>query len=96
MRPPIPVDWGQPMDAEALLEWRKLRRLTQRDLAMVLGVTQATIARWEISERGVPSYLHLALESIDRRLSFSQIAPRLPRPARKRTPGTTSIGVATN
>lgn len=95
-RPPLPEDWGTPTDAESLRQWRALRRINQRDLGDILGVHYVTIARWETGERPVPPFLHLALESIDRRLSFLERPPaRPPRPARpKQRPGTTSIGVS--
>lgn len=98
MRPPLPVDWGKRMDADALREWRKLRRINQRDLGDILGVSFVTIARWETGERAMPPYLHLALESVERRLSFVSRAPGVPtRTPRLRGPkrrrGTTSIGM---
>lgn len=102
MRPPIPVDWGTRIDADGLREWRRLRRINQRDLADILGVTYVTVARWELGERGMPPYLHLALESIDRRLSFVSRAPGVPQeraPSRSSAirraarAGTTTIGI---
>jgi transcriptional regulator with XRE-family HTH domain len=99
MRPPLPTDWGMRLDSDGLRAWRKVRRINQRDLATILGVSHITIARWELGDNPVPPYLHLALESIERRLVFSQPAPRLPstrtpRPKQSsRKPATTSIGL---
>ena len=102
MRPPLPIDWGTRTDSDSLRAWRKMRRINQRDLAAILGVTHITIARWELGDNSMPPYLHLALESIDRRLAFTQAAPRVPTTgvARPRPPrqhkgklATTSIGV---
>src|SRR5262247_3269929 len=99
MRPPLPEDWGTRVDSDGLRTWRKLRRINQRDLAAILGVSHITVARWELGDNPVPPYLHLALEAIERRLVFSQPAPRVPgaRPARARKTArqlsTTSIGV---
>lgn len=100
MRPPLPLEWGQRTDADGLRAWRKLRRINQRDLASILGVTHITIARWELGENTMPPYLHLALESIDRRLTFTERTPRVPRADRPPRPrkssrklATTSIGL---
>ena len=73
MRPPIPnLDtFGEPFGPDELRTWRNSRRFTQDDLAQVLRVTRVTVANWEGARTEVPTYLHLALESIDRRLSFA-------------------------
>ena len=95
-RPPLPRDWGTRADSDFLREWRALRRISQRDLADILGVTNVTVARWELGDRPTPPYLHLALESIDRRLVFSAAPPGVPqeRPRRpKPRRGMTSIGL---
>ena len=45
--------------------WREERGLSQREMADVLGVRQATVSRWESGERTPPPYLRLALEMLD-------------------------------
>lgn len=52
--------------------WREERRLTQEQLSSALGVSLNTISRWEIGMRGIPPFLELALESIDRTLKKSK------------------------
>lgn len=100
MRPSLPLEWGLRIDSDGLRAWRRMRRISQRDLASILGVTNVTIARWELGDNAVPPYLHLALESIDRRLTFTERAPRVPsgvsrpRPRKSsRRLATTSIGL---
>ena len=44
--------------------WREERGLSQREMADVLGVRQATVSRWESGERVPPPYLRLALEML--------------------------------
>ena len=54
------------VNSKELKARREALRLTQTKLAEMLGVTANTIARWERSERGIPSMLTLALETIER------------------------------
>ena len=81
MHPPIPDpnDFGEPLDALQLREWRKTRRINQTDLGAILGVSHATISNWENDIFAIPPYLHLALEAVNHRLSFSS-RPVLPPP----------------
>lgn len=41
---------------------------TQQGLADMLGVARNTVARWEIDKAPIPSYLHLALAELTRRI----------------------------
>ncbi len=54
------------MRGAKLRERRLSLGLTQERLAEHLGVTRNTIARWEREERAIPSYLDLALKTIER------------------------------
>jgi transcriptional regulator with XRE-family HTH domain len=50
-----------------LVKWRKDHGFTQKALAEKLGVAEVTVYRWEKAMRGIPSFLGLALESIESR-----------------------------
>lgn len=54
------------MTGEQLSSWRNYHQLTQQQLADALGVIRETVARWETGARPIPSYLGLALETIQR------------------------------
>ncbi len=56
------------MDGVALKEWRKRARLTQKELARLLGVHPMAVAFWEWGERRIPALLPLALEALEHRL----------------------------
>jgi len=55
------------MTSKYLQQWRKRNKLSQIKLAEALGVTTQTVYRWENEKREIPSFLGLALESIERR-----------------------------
>jgi transcriptional regulator with XRE-family HTH domain len=54
------------MKGAELRKRREALGLTQQRLADRLGVARNTIARWERQERAIPTYLDLALKSIER------------------------------
>lgn len=56
------------MTGEELKNWRKNWRITQGELARLLGTYQETISRWERDKRGIPSHLFLALEALEHRM----------------------------
>jgi predicted transcriptional regulator len=56
------------MTGEDLKNWRKRWRITQIELARLLGTYQETISRWEREKRGIPSHLSLALEALEHRM----------------------------
>ena len=56
------------MMGKDLLVWRKQRGLTQRELALTLGVRNLAVSRWERGERRIPALLPLALEALENRL----------------------------
>ena len=52
------------MTPDQLLAWRIRAGLSQVELAKLLGVHVITLSRWERWDRGIPPYLHLALEQL--------------------------------
>jgi transcriptional regulator with XRE-family HTH domain len=56
------------MVGKELKEKRIELDFTQEQLANELGVTANTVARWERDEMKIPPFLHLALETIERKL----------------------------
>jgi transcriptional regulator with XRE-family HTH domain len=54
------------VDSKELRKRRKKMNLTQEELGEKLGVSGNTVARWERELNPIPSYLELALESIER------------------------------
>jgi transcriptional regulator with XRE-family HTH domain len=57
------------MNGDQLKQWREARGLTQTELSELLGVHLNSVSRWEVGMRGIPSFLDLALETIDRDLN---------------------------
>jgi DNA-binding transcriptional regulator YiaG len=55
------------MTSEELRQWRYQNHYSQSDLAKALGVITLTVSRWEREDREIPSYLHLALQSLPKR-----------------------------
>jgi transcriptional regulator with XRE-family HTH domain len=92
MRPPVPSEWGTPINADLLREWRRTRRITQPELGAILGMSRQAISAWEANRADIPPFLHLALESIDRRLNF---AARPPEP-KQGPPRRTAVAGARN
>jgi transcriptional regulator with XRE-family HTH domain len=56
------------MDGRKLASWRKQHGLTQRQLAVGLGVDVMTISRWERGVRRIPTYIPLTLEALESHL----------------------------
>jgi transcriptional regulator with XRE-family HTH domain len=56
------------MSGKELREKRKELKLTQEQLANELQVSANTVARWERDEMKIPSFLHLAIETIERKI----------------------------
>jgi transcriptional regulator with XRE-family HTH domain len=54
------------MTGDELRKRREDLGLTQEQLATALGVAPNTVARWERSERAIPPYLSLALQTVER------------------------------
>lgn len=50
-----------------LVSWRKEHDYTQKELAIKLGVQTITVYRWEKAMREIPSFLHLALECMEKK-----------------------------
>jgi len=57
------------MKGNELRDTRKRLNLTQEDLAVHLGVSTNTVARWERGEHPIPDYLELALEGLEVRFA---------------------------
>jgi DNA-binding XRE family transcriptional regulator len=55
------------MHPDELTAWRKSNGFTQTELGEMLGVKKTTVYRWEKNMRIIPPFLHLALESIERK-----------------------------
>lgn len=61
------IGYSGGMTKEQLVALRERLNLTQQELADTLGVDRVTLARWEIGARAIPPFLHLALETVERR-----------------------------
>jgi len=55
------------MHPDELTARRKSNGFTQTELGEMLGVKKTTVYRWEKNMRIIPPFLHLALESIERK-----------------------------
>ena len=53
------------MKPSELVKWRKKNGYSQISLGKALGVTTITVYRWEKEMREIPSFLHLALNSLE-------------------------------
>ena len=53
---------------EMIKKFREKHKLSQEKLARLLGVSYLSVYNWETGRRPVPSMLHLALETIDKKL----------------------------
>ena len=54
------------MTPEQLKQWRAKNGYSQAGLAKLLGVDVMTVSRWERNTREIPSFLHLALDALER------------------------------
>jgi len=54
------------MERGALKAWRREQGLTQKGLALALGVTPMAVAYWEWGKRRIPALLPLALEALEK------------------------------
>lgn len=57
------------MNGKELRKKRNDLDLTQEQLADELQVAANTVARWERDEMKIPPFLHLALETIEKKLA---------------------------
>ncbi len=49
-----------PFDSSKIKEFRSTLKVTQTELAMILGVPQSTVGRWEI-QKTIPNAYHIGL-----------------------------------
>ena len=63
----IPLVYIIIMTPADLKKWRANNSYSQRLLAKVLGVAAMTVSRWETGLREIPSFLHLALECLEKK-----------------------------
>lgn len=54
------------MTIKELKQWRENHKMTQQQLASLLGVFSVTVTRWETGVRKIPSFLHLALLGLEK------------------------------
>jgi transcriptional regulator with XRE-family HTH domain len=64
--------YAHDMKSKELRKWRLDNGYTQEQLAVILGVTVFTISRWESETSGIPSFLHLALTAIPKRVGIKK------------------------
>ncbi len=62
------------MTSAELTQWRTARNLTLVQVGELLGVTAATVSRWESGHRKIPAFLWRALAHLD----ATDLAHRLP------------------
>ena len=60
------------MEAIDLQKRREALGLSREGLARELSTTVVTVWRWENGERGIPPYLELALQTVERSLADQQ------------------------
>jgi len=61
------------MTPAQLIAWRNKNGYSQAQLAEVLAVDVMTISRWERGVRGIPPFLHLALECMEMKGGRSEV-----------------------
>jgi transcriptional regulator with XRE-family HTH domain len=55
------------MTPKRLKSWRVKNEYSQGELASTLKVDVMTVSRWERGVREIPSFLHLALECLEKK-----------------------------
>ncbi len=55
------------MTPAELKAWREHSGLSQTQLANALSIDVMTVSRWERGVRGIPPFLHLALECMEKK-----------------------------
>jgi transcriptional regulator with XRE-family HTH domain len=60
------------MKPQELRKWREENGYTQAELAGILGVAMMSVSRWEIGMRSIPSFLHLALKAIPKKVNVKK------------------------
>jgi transcriptional regulator with XRE-family HTH domain len=76
---------GQAMPGERFAARRKALGLSRRQLALLLGVSEQTIANWErgTSRFRWPAILELALDALEARLTQDDLLPPPPSSSRR-------------
>lgn len=62
-----PMVYSISMTPKMLKKWRADNGHTQATLAKELGVTNIAVYRWESGARKIPTFLHLALTSLEQK-----------------------------
>ena len=57
------------MTGQELKEWRRKWGVSQDKLSKALGIFRVSVSRWETGTRTIPSFLPLALEALENRMS---------------------------
>ena len=55
------------MSPAELTEWIEASGYSRKELAEILGVSNVSVSRWEHGTRDIPSFLHLALECLEKK-----------------------------
>lgn len=71
------------MNGDELKLWRRQRKVTQQQLAQMLGVHRVTVAKWECGARSIPSFLPLTLEALENRLGQQPTALAATKPQKE-------------
>ncbi|MCC9624350.1 helix-turn-helix domain-containing protein [Thalassospira sp. MA62] len=84
---PIPIPETDPRFAKCLRQWRRASDIKQSRLADILGVTQATVSRWERAQQAPAPMQRALIEQMmtrNRNIRLDQVVKRLVTQSRQR------------